>query len=291
MTARIEVLADLKNALGEGPIWDTRSGRLFWLDGVGGRIFSCCADGTRLRSWELPSRIGSMALREGEGAILALADGLYVYDFETEKLEFLSSPEKNLPENCLNDGKVDREGRFVFGSMDTREKYPTGSLYRLDQDFSLSVLDTGIICSNGPCWSPDGRTLYFQDSYDGQIRAYDYGADGTVSNRRTFARLETLTGAADGSTVDSDGFVWNAQVFDGLIVRYAPDGTIDRSIEMPVKKVTSVAFGGDNLDVLFVTSMGKQLHPHFPADGQSRGALFAIHGLGVVGVAEARFGG
>lgn len=291
MNPKIEIVADLKNALGEGPIWDEASQRIYWLDGVAGRIFRCKTDGSELRTWEVPCRIGSMALRESGGAVVALATGLHLLNFDNGELEFVVSPEDGREHNCLNDGKVDRKGRFVFGSMDTREQYPTGALYRLDSDFSVTTLEEGIICSNGPCWAPDGKTLYFQDSYDGEIRAYDYSPEGNLSNRRSFVKLSTETGAADGSTVDAEGYVWNAQIFDGTIVRYAPDGTEDRRIPMPVKKVTSVSFGGPQLDILFVTSMGKQLHPHFPADGMERGALFAIYGMGVKGIAEPKYRG
>jgi sugar lactone lactonase YvrE len=155
----------------------------------------------------------------------------------------------------------------------------------------VTKLDSGIIVSNGPCWSPDDKTFYFQDSWAGEIWAYDYDiATGTPSNRRVFAKIDTKIGAADGSTVDAEGCLWNAQVFDAKLVRYRPDGTIDRVIEMPVKKVTSVNFGGPNLDIIFVTTMAKPPLPKFPGDGVQRGSLFAIHGLRIRGVPEPRFG-
>lgn len=288
----VEVLVDVKTRLGEGPLWDVESQRLYWLDGVAGTIFRCAADGSEVRAWDLPCRIGSMALRERGGALVALTNGLHLLDFETGELSFITDPEADMPNNCLNDGKVDRQGRFVVGSMDSNEREPTGNLYRVNADLSVGQLDGGIICSNGPCWSPDGKVLYFQDSYAGEIRAYSYDTEtGMVGDQRTFAKLDTQSGAADGSTVDEEGYLWNAQVFDGKIVRYAPDGRIDRVIEMPVLKVTSVMFGGPDLDVLYVTSMGAQLHPHFPADGVLRGSLFAVSGLGVKGLPEKRFAG
>ncbi|WP_282374901.1 SMP-30/gluconolactonase/LRE family protein [Pseudomonas sp. PS01302] len=288
---KIEIIAALSNKLGESPIWDVRTERLYWVDGVSGIIYRSTAQGTELMSWQLPSRIGSIALRKTGGVIVALKDGLYGFDFDSQALTLLIDPEPDLPGNCLNDGKVDREGRFVFGSMDQAELSPSGSLYRFDPDHSLHCLDIGFICSNGPCWSPDGRTLYFQDSYAGEICAYDYALDGNVSKKRVFARVQTESGAADGSTVDAEGYLWNAQVFDGLLVRYAPDGTIDRRVEMPLRKVTSVMFGGADLDMLFVTSMGTQLQPHFPADGELRGSLLVVKGLGVRGLAEHYFSG
>ena len=176
--------------------------------------------------------------------------------------------------------------------MDTMEEGPFGALYRLDPDFSVHRIDTDIICSNGPCFSPDDKTFYFADTWTGEIWAYDYDIEtGTASNRRTFARVDTSKGgAADGSTVDAEGCLWNALVYDGRLVRYTPDGAVDRIVDMPVKKVTSVMFGGPNLDILFVTSMAKPPLPRFPGDGVQRGSLFALHDLGVRGLPEPRFG-
>jgi sugar lactone lactonase YvrE len=290
---RIEVLVDVKPILGEGPLWDVEEQRLYWIDSLGGAVYRCTADGREVRAWDLPTKIGSMALRRQGGAVLSLQSGFHFLDLRTGECTLIVDPEPDTPTTRLNDGKVDKRGRFVAGSMDMMEEGPNGSLYRLDPDLSLHKLDKGIVVSNGPCWSPDGRTFYFADSWSGEIWAYDYDLDtGNVSNRRTFTRIRTPGGgAADGSTVDAEGYLWNAQVYDGKLVRYAPDGRVDREIEMPVKKVTSVMFGAPGLDVLFVTSMAKPPLPRFPADGVLRGSLFAIYGLGARGLPEPRFAG
>lgn len=290
---RIEVLVDVKTTLGEGPLWDAEQERLYWIDSFDGRIFRATVDGREVRAWDVPQKIGSMALRkDGTGAVVSLQRGFHLLDFATGEVSQLHDPEPDRPANRLNDGKVDRRGRFVAGSMDTMEEGACGALYSLSPDFKVTPLESNIICSNGPCWSPDGRTFYFQDTWSGEIWAYDYDLEtGGVSNRRTFAKVDTSRGgAADGSTVDAEGFLWNALVYDGRLVRYAPDGTVDRIIEMPVKKVTSVMFGGPNLDILFVTSMAKPPLPRFPSDGALRGSLFSIHGLGIRGMPEPRFG-
>lgn len=289
---RIEILADVKTTLGEGPLWDVDEQRLYWIDSFDGRVFRCTADGRELRAWDVPQKIGSMALRKQGGAVVSLARGFHFLDFRSGEVELIVDPEPDKPANRLNDGKVDRQGRFYAGSMDTQEAGPNGALYRLDPDLSLHRLDTGIVVSNGPCWSPDGRTFYFADTWSGEIWAYDCDpASGAISNRRTFTRVDMSGGgAADGSTVDAEGYLWNAQVYDGKLVRYAPDGSVDRVIEMPVKKVTSVMFGGPELDVLYVTSMAKPPLPRFPGDGALRGSLFAIYDLGITGVPEPRFG-
>lgn len=289
---QIDVLIDVKTTLGEGPLWDIEQQRLYFIDSFGERIFRCTADGSEVRAWDVPGKIGSMALTaDGNGAICALGNGFHALDFQSGECTLIADPESNNPNNRLNDGKVDRRGRFICGSMDSSEEGPNGSLYRLDPDLSVHKIDSGIIVSNGPCWSPDDKTFYFADSWSGEIRAYDYDIEtGTPSNRRTFITLDANIGAPDGSTVDEQGYLWNAQCFDGCIKRYAPDGSLDRVIDMPVCKVTSVNFGGPNMDTLFVTSMAKPPLPRFPGDGPLRGSVFAITGLGVHGIPEPRFG-
>ncbi|MDW4496583.1 SMP-30/gluconolactonase/LRE family protein [Sulfitobacter sp. D35] len=290
---RISVLCDVKPLLGEGPVWDVRAERLWFIDSLGRRIYRCTADGAEMRAWTVPHAIGSMALRDGGGAIVALQDGFHAIDFETGELTHLVDPEPDKPNNRLNDGKVDARGRFLCGSMDTGESDPTGALWRLDPDMSLHRLDDGIICSNGPCWSPDAATLYFADSFTGEISTYDYDiATGAVADRRTFAVLpKDRGGAPDGATVDAEGYVWSACVFDGRIHRFAPDGSVDRVIEMPVCKITSLNFGGPNLETLFVTSMAEPPLPKYPGDGPQRGATFRVEGLGVTGRPEPYFAG
>lgn len=290
---RIEVLVDVKTTLGEGPLWDAEQERLYWIDSFDGRVFRSTVDGREVRAWDVPQKIGSMALRkDGQGAIVSLQRGFHALDFQSGDVTLIHDPEPDQPSNRLNDGKVDKRGRFVAGSMDTQEEGANSALYSLSTDFKVTKLDTGIVCSNGPCWSPDGLIFYFQDTWSGEIWAYDYDLEtGAATNRRVFAKVDTAKGgAADGSTVDAEGFLWNALVYDGRLVRYAPDGSVDRIIDMPVKKVTSVMFGGPNLDILFVTSMAKPPLPRFPGDGAQRGALFAIYDLGIKGLPEMRFG-
>lgn len=291
---QIDILLDVKTTLGEGPVWDVEQQRLYFIDSMDGRVFRCAPDGTDLRAWDVPGKIGSMALRKnGEGAILSLDKGFWLLDFKSGHCELLYDPEANLMDTRINDGKCDRMGRFFAGSMDMMEEGPKGALYRVDPNMTVTKIEEGIICSNGPCFSPDDKTFYFTDTWTGEVWAYDYDiTTGEISNRRTFAKVDTSNGgAADGATVDSEGYYWMALVYDGRICRFAPDGTLDREIEMPVKKVTSVQFGGPDLDVLYVTSMAKPPLPRFPSDGVQRGSLFAITGLGVTGMPEPRFGG
>ncbi len=291
----IKVLVDIKTKLGEVPTWDPIRQRLFWVDIFDGRLFSCDEHGGNLRAWETFQKVGSYALRENHnGAIVALEDGLHTLDFETGDLEFIANPEPNMPFNRLNDGAVDRQGRYVFGSMNRDEAEKTGKLYRLNHNLEIEVLETDINTSNGVCWNKDGSQFFFNDTWQGEIWTYDYSAeDGApLTNKKVLATVDMSDGgSADGATVDSEGYLWSAKVYSGKIIRYAPNGTIDRIIDMPVKKVTSLAFGGKNLDILYATSMSQPPLPRFPGDNQLRGSLFAIHGLGVTGIPEVRFKG
>ncbi|MBN9344732.1 MAG: SMP-30/gluconolactonase/LRE family protein [Devosia sp.] len=291
---QIDVVADVKTIVGEGPLWDVETQRLYWVDIFDRRVFRTTFDGREIRAWDVPMKIGCMALRRGgDGAIVGLERGFHLLDFRSGTVELIEDPEPDKPANRINDGKVDKQGRFVAGSMETQKQGPSGALYRVDADLSVHRLEGGFTVPNGPCWSPDGGTFYVSDSWSGEIRAYAYDQlHGTIGDRRTFVRVDASDGAAtDGATVDAEGCVWNALAHGGRIVRYTPSGEVERVIEMPVKKVTSVMFGGPNLDILYVTSMAKPAPRPSPDDGVLGGSLFAITGLGVEGLPESRFAG
>jgi L-arabinonolactonase len=304
MPYSIECLIECANHLGEGPVWDVREGCLYWVDSTGRRvgkpaIWRYDPKTGATRSWMLDRDVGAMALRAEGGAVLALNDGFYLFDFDSGATELIKHVTDDPTRARLNDGKCDRRGRFFAGGMDDKEELGLCSLWRLDPDFSLTAVDTGIICSNGPCWSPDDKTFYFADTFKHEIWAYDYNINaGQVSNRRVFVSTKNDGGFADGSTVDAEGFVWNAQVISGDLVRYSPDGRVERRIGMPIRNITSVMFGGNNLDDIYVTSMARVQHPathdYFVAETRPQfaaGALFRIRGLGIKGLPEARFGG
>jgi L-arabinonolactonase len=298
----IECVVECANHLGESPIWDVEEGRLYWVDGTGRRvgrpsIWRLDPRTGHIENWSLDRDVGAMALRRGGGAVLALDDGFYLFDFATESLDLIGLVDADQPRTRLNDGKCDRRGRFFAGGMDDKEELAICGLWRLDTDLSITKVDGGIICSNGPCWSPDDRTFYFADTFQEDFWAYDYDIEnGSVANRRTIATTKDDLGLADGSTVDAEGFLWNAQVIGGELVRYAPDGTVDRRIGMPVRNVTSVMFGGEKLDDIYVTSMSRVEHPavhdHFMVEAKPQfgaGSLFRIKGLGIKGLPEVRF--
>lgn len=304
MRYTIECLLDCANHLGEGPVWDVQEQCLYWVDSTGRRIgkpaiWRYDPNSGAVRNWSLDHDIGAMTLRDMGGAVLALSDGFYAFDFDSGACTLIANTTDDPERARLNDGKCDRRGRFFVGGMDDKEELAICSLWRLDTDLSVTRIDDGIICSNGPCWSPDDKTFYFADTFKAEIWAYDYDIDrGNVSNRRVFTSLKGEPGFADGSTVDAEGYLWNAQVIGGDLVRYAPDGSVDLRIGMPVKNITSVIFGGADLDEIYVTSMARVQHPaghdHFAAEAKPQftaGGLFRIKGLGIRGIAENRFAG
>jgi sugar lactone lactonase YvrE len=304
MTIRIECLLQCDNHLGEGPVWDVEDGCLCWVDGTGRRvgkpsIWRLDPRTGRTDNWSLDHDVGALALRRRGGMVLALDDGFYFFDPARGHVDLIQLVDADEPRTRLNDGKCDRRGRFFAGGMDDAEVMKICGLWRLDPDLRVTRVDAGIICSNGPCWSPDDAIFYFADTFQGEIWAYDYDiATGTPWNRRLFASFAADAGVADGSTVDEEGFLWNAQLISGDLVRYAPDGSIERRIGMPVRNITSVMFGGDKLDELYVTSMARVKHPaahdRFARQAKPQflaGSLFRVTGLGIRGLPEPRFAG
>ena len=289
---QISRVAAPKCLVGEGPLWDVQEQALYFVDIVGKVVHRLHPRSGATRTWNVGKIIGSMALRERGGAVVALPDGIYSLDFETGAVAPFARPQGINPRSQFNDGKVDRRGRFVVGSGDSniRETQPIGSLYRLDTDGSLTELDRSIAISNGPCWSPDNGTFYFSDSLLHAIYAYDYDIDtGKVSNRRLFADTRALGGIPDGATVDRDGLMWMAICEGAKVVAFQPDGRIERVIDMPVKLPASVMFGGPDLDQLYVTTIDPALlgRPSEPGGGE----LFVIEGLGARGLPEPRYAG
>lgn len=291
MNIEIERIGATRDQLGEGPLWDVAEQRLYWLDSRGCLIHRLDLATGQRRDWPVPEMIGSMALRETGGAVIALRTGLHFFDFDTGEATPIADPEADDERTRFNDGKVDRRGRFLTGSMGiTIREPPLGTLYRLDADLSLTALERPVGVSNGPCFSPDGRTFYFSDSAAQTIYAYDYDLDtGAISNCRVFADLAPLDTAPDGGTVDAEGNVWSALVRSGEIGCFSPSGALLRRIEMPCQLPSSVMFGGPELDVIYVTSISDS--GTRTADGEHDGGLFAVRGHGAKGLPEPRFAG
>ncbi len=296
---KIECVVDEGIYLGEGPVWDVEDGLLYWVDIKGPHIWSYEPKSKKTNRWVFPKDITSIFRRREGSAIVTLQDGFYFYDLESGALDLIALADADEPLTRLNDAKVDRRGRLIAGGEEEKEEQPLSGLWRLDPDLSVHELEMGIICNNGPCWSPDDKVFYHADSFMQEIYAYDYDIEtGGISNKRVFASTKEEPGLADDSTVDEEGYLWNSQVISGQLVRYAPDGSIERRIPTPVSNITSVMFGGDALDTLYVTSMARVDHPGgqgmFEVEEKPQaqaGGLFAVTGPGVRGLPETRFAG
>jgi sugar lactone lactonase YvrE len=289
--SRVDTTACL---VGEGPVWDTANNQLYYLDIIGKKVHRHDPASGITKSWTTPSTVSAMALREQGGLALALKDGVYAMDLETGNFACLAKVEGLHERALFNDGKVDHRGRFVIGAGDTSftNTQPIGGLYSLSADHHLKQLDSGIHFSNSPCWSPDGKTFYFSDSFIETTFAYDYDLDtGAVSNKRRFVNTRELGlgGGPDGATVDSDGLIWMAIFEGGKVVALTPDGKVERIVPMPVSLAVSVMFGGPDLDLLYVTTINPAFFNRHPEAGA--GYVYVIEGLGARGLPEPRYAG
>lgn len=276
--------------LGESPVWDHENQRLYWVDGVS-RLIHCHVPATgSFQSWQTPSMVGSIALGQGRTLVVGLADGIYLLDIGTGDFSPLMVPDPVEPEVRFNDGKNDRFGRFLCGTMGVQAD-PLGKLWRVDGEGNSSVFATGIRIFNSLCFSPDGLTMYFSDSLDRTIRAFSYGpGDAEIGDPRVFVDTDVFDSGPDGATVDAEGCLWVCLVQVGKIARFTPRGKLDRLIDAPTDMPSCVAFGGEDFSILYVTSIkdsgsGRAISRH-----PEGGCLFAIEGLGVRGLPEARFG-
>ncbi len=287
---RIARIGNTKDRLGEGPIWDAETRCLFWIDSLAGTIHRLNPATGERRDYTVPAPIGSISLCRSGGAILSLQDGFHRHDFETGRTTPFALLGLGNPNVRLNDGKTDRQGRFLAGTMHLHraEDEPViGGLFRMDPDGAVTQLTDDIATFNGPCFSPDGRTFYFADSTRQTIWAFDYDTvSGTPNNKRVFADLRPLGTAPDGATVDAEGHLWSALIRTGTIARFDPAGRMVMQFKFPVRYPTSLTFGGPDLDVLYVTSISKSVR--FEDTAEDAGGLFAIEGLGIRGLPEPR---
>jgi len=277
--------------LGESPVWDADRRRLYWVDSVSRLIRRHDVETGAFMEWSTPTIVGSIALGAGETLVAALADGVHLFDLESGVFTPLFKPEPTDSRIRFNDGKNDRSGHFLVGTMGVRAD-PLGRLYRIDDKGSAATLAADIRISNALCFSPDGATLYFADSLERKIRAYDYH-DHTpyVSTPRIFFDTEPHQSGPDGATVDADGYLWVCLIQVGKIARIAPNGALDRLIDAPTDLPSCVAFGGPDLATLFVTSIKDSGTGRAVSRHPQGGMLFAIEGLGARGLPESRFGG
>lgn len=279
-----------QNTLGECVLWNERSGMLWWTDIQARQLLSYRWADKTLRCYATPERVGAFGFVENSARlIVAFESGLALYDPEQKAIDWLARLEPKKPGVRFNDGRVDRQGRFWVGTMiETSDEDLEAHLYCLDCAGRLRQHERGIKISNGLCFSPDGMHLYFADSPRRSIHVYDLiEPAGTLSNRRLFA--QTPAGAdPDGAIVDAEGHVWSAHWGGGCVVRYSPNGHIERILEVPASQPTCVAFGGPDLKLLFVSSARAGLSSETLASQPDAGSVF-VYDVGVQGLPEPQY--
>jgi sugar lactone lactonase YvrE len=287
----VEHVFPAQNEVGETPIWIPQEQALYWIDIEGRRVQRYDRASGKVQTWDPGVPVTALARRKGDRWILATKAGLYFWDARTGRSDFIVNPETN-PDLRFNDGAVDRQGRFLIGTMNQKDlNAPDGALYRLDPDRSIHKLDTGYAVANGIGFSPDGRIVYVTDMFHSRILAYDYDTNaGTVRNRRTLAVVPTEAGLPDGLVVDANGFIWSAHWGGSRVTRYDPDGKVEREIRLPVTNVTCMGFGGKDLDELYLTTAWFLLSAADRQKQPQAGDLFRVR-PGVRGLPEPEFAG
>ena len=271
-----------QNILGEGPLWSVKEQAIYWVDIDGKKIQRFFPETGKFDTFDVPIKVSLLAFREKGGMICGTEDGIYFWEPETQKIEFITHPEKGKKEARFNDGKIDRKGRLWAGTMTA--KGATSALYQMGSDLKIKKMLSNITISNGIGWSPDNRVMYYVDSLRYIINAFDFDLPtGTISNQRPFVQMDSGFGVPDGLTVDSEGYVWCAIYGAWKVMRYDPFGRAVEEIKMPVSQPSSCAFGGKNLDELFITSISDGLSKEDKAKEPMAGDVFMVktntHGL------------
>jgi len=287
MTDHAELFIDCRNQLGEGPFWHPLRHELFWFDILDTKLFSAGADGAIRHTWNLPEIAAAAAVLDTDTLAIATETGLKRFSLTDGKVRDVLAPiEADNRATRTNDSRVDRTGGFWIGTMRKEEDNAVGAVYHYKHGL-LSVLRPDVKIPNSTCFSPDGRTAYFADTPTKQILKVETDPDTglPVGEWTLFADVSDHRGFPDGSVVDAEGYLWNARWGGNCVVRHAPDGSIDRVVELPVSQVTCPAFGGPDLSTLYITSARKTLTPEQFAEQPHAGSVFVFE-PGVKGLEE-----
>jgi sugar lactone lactonase YvrE len=303
--AEVEHVLEVRNVIGEGPVWHSQEGFLYWVNFIGDYQISRFSPQTRkVEIFETGKPVMALGIRKAGGFIAATSNGIETWNTQSKKFETVCNALAGRTGYRFNDAATDSRGRFWVGTLnDANPKGPDGELFCVQSAGSSSVTpnqalkcdvtvkDKGFTVSNGIGWSPDKKIMYFTDTFRYAIYAYDYVAEtGAITNRRTFVETPPEAGLPDGLTVDSEGFVWSAYCGGWKVYRFTPDGKIDREYKLPVANPTSCAFGGKNLDELYITSAHLGLSDEDKKKYPLSGDLFCLK-AGIKGMDEPRFAG
>ena len=286
-----DLVLDARAEVGESPVWDATTSRLWWTD-IPAKRLHCFDPGTgRNECFAMPGRVGCFALARSGGLVVAMEHGFYRLEPVSGVHEPLFEPEADRPENRFNDGRCDRRGRFLASSMHEPRNVPQGALWQLDPAKGVRLLADHALVGNGLAFSPDDRCMYWSDSRRGRVFRFDYDIEtGSAWNQRLWLETDDSLGRPDGAAMDTDGCYWSARFAGSRVIRFTPEGRIDREIQLPVRQVTMCAFGGPDLRTLFITTAREGLDDPALAEQPLAGGLFAVD-PGCQGLPEPRFNG
>ena len=286
--SEVEQVLSLHNQLGEGALWSVAEQALYWVDIERNCFFRFVPASNTYEKFEVGVAIGVLALRASGGLVMATKNGFAFWDPSSATLQPIANPEASRPHLRFNDGAVDSKGRFWAGSMGKAEE---GALYRLDPDGSVHTMLSELGVPNGIGWSPDDTIMYFTDSPRQIIYAFDFDSStGQIANKRTFVEVPKNSGSPDGLTVDSKGYIWSACWHGAQVIRYTPNGTIDRVVEVPALRTTSCVFGGPEMNELYITSATTGLNDEQLKQYPLSGNLFRLK-VDVTGTEKWKFAG
>lgn len=288
---RLEHLLSIHNNLGEGPLWHTDEECLYWVNITEKQIHRLHPADGQHDIFDVGVQVGVMGRRTAGGFVLATDRGFAFWQpGRSASLDFFAYPEADVVDSRFNDGAIDRCGRFWAGTLNER-RTPTSRLYRLDADLSIHSMVNGLTTPNGIGWSPDGMIMYYTDSHRRTIYASDFDPlSGKLSHTRPLVQTPEGEGSPDGMAVDEDGYLWSARWNGWKIVRYTPAGEVDREVRLPVQCPSSCAFGGKNLDELYITSARTALDDEQRRAQPLSGDLFRYY-PGVRGLEPVQFAG
>lgn len=286
----VSVVTDRPDILGEAPMWRPQEGRLYWVDAFAPAIRRLDPATGRMESFPMPADIGSFVFAEDGSLVGGMRTGFNHILLEEGETNILANPIARDLRILLNDGKCDRRGRYWCGTVHSDFIGREAELFRLDPDLSVHRMDGGFIIGNGIAFSPDDRLMYFADSRDETVWVYDFDIEaGSISNRRRFFSTVDMEGRVDGAACDTGGNYWCALVHGGAVGCISPQGKLIERIEVPARHPTMVAFGGERLDQIYVTSATAMLAEYERADWPDAGKVFRIDGTGARGLPEPVF--
>ena len=296
---KAKLFNDCKNHLGEGVLWSQNQETLYWLDvPMPSKLYKLDMKNNNLLTFDMPEMITAMSVKSNGDLLIASHHGINNFNLKTKKLQKILDLEPNLPKNRCNDGASDSLGRFWIGTMQNNISPEntdidiienSGSLYCVKGDLSFTKHESNIGVSNTLVWSPDNTKFYFTDTLTGIIFSYDFDLEsGKISNKQEFASHER--GYPDGSTVDSEGYLWSCRWGGSCVIRFNPKGILDDIIELPVENITSCTFGGKNLQTLFITTARWGMTKADIEKNPEAGGLFAIN-LDIKGIPDNSFKG